>query len=250
MDCSSCLFRLLVPGGPSHWPPLLAPGTTTLATAVHDAPFPPTPAGVPNLNAVPLLLPFQTSLGLALHLLAPPPEDVLMTTLGVDSKPAPLGLSPATLFPSVWNRAFQAVIAEADTAEDRARLRSTAAPAAGAWIQSLPNHLRTSFPNAAFLSAIRYRLGLADPAWVGLRCLCGEATLAASHVLRCGSGSPGPIVTHHALREAVFHIATVAGYQVTREPIGHLPLRPADTSGCRPDLAFLTVLPALGGCLT
>ena len=98
--------------------------------------------------------------------------------------------------------------------------------------------IRTSSPNADFLSAVRYRLGLADPAWAGVNCLCGIATPSIDHVLRCGTGSPGPIATHHALREAVFHIAVVAGYQVRREPLGHFPLRVGDTTGRRPDLAL------------
>ena len=234
---SYLISRLLKQCFPSVGSRFSTPNSMALTTAIQDSAFLPAPTYALPLDATTPLHPFQASLQASFRLLTPLPEDTPMTPS--PPSPAPPSLtSPTTLFSSVWSRAFDAVMSDADAAEDRARLRSTAAPAAGAWLHSLPNHPRTTFSNAAFLTALRYRLGLYDPAWAGLRCLCGEDSPSANHVLRCGNGSPGPIATHHALREAVIHIAVVAGYQVSREPVGHLPLRPADVAGRRPDLAL------------
>lgn len=113
-------------------------------------------------------LPFQISLQEAFTLPHPPRETSLLTFLRAALSPP---LDTASLIASVWSHAFEALLQEAPDPSTLARLRSVSAPASGAWLQAIPSSIRTAFGNAEFLSALRLRLGLQDPAWSGLSCL-------------------------------------------------------------------------------
>lgn len=54
----------------------------------------------------------------------------------------------------------------------------------------------------------------------------------------CGFGTPGRITVHDALRETIAAIAAHAHYHVRTEAVGHLPLRPKESVGRRPDAAL------------
>lgn len=151
---------------------------------------------------------------------------------------ATASFSPATLAALVWDGAFRGLLGVLGTPGEVAHVRSVSSPAAGAWLHPIPSSFNTAFGNAEFLSTLRLGLGLADPAWTGLACLCGQATPTFEHVLRCGVGSPGRISVLHALRYVVPSIAAQAGLQVQVEPVGNLPLRPGDSIGRRSDVAI------------
>lgn len=182
------------------------------------------------------LFPFQEAIHSTFAQL-PPPVQALFSdfhALGFAST----SFSTAALAAAVWDGAFNDLVSDLAISDDIARLCSVSSPAAGAWLQALPHISRTAFGNSEFLSALRLRLGLADPAWTGLSCLCSQAVPSLEDVLRCGVGSPGRISVHHALRDVVATVAAQAGYQVSIEPVGHLPLRRGDSSGRHPDVAI------------
>lgn len=181
-------------------------------------------------------LPFQLSMHAAFTLLPAPIQAQSPDFLSHGFIPPTF--DTASLIATLWSTAFDSMLQDAPDSATLARLRSVSAPAAGAWLQAIPSFVCTAFGKPEFLSAPRLRLGLEDPAWSGLTCLCGEDTPFVSHVLRCGFGAPGRITVHDALRDTVAAIATHAQYQVRTEAIGHLPLRPGDTAGRRPDAAL------------
>lgn len=188
------------------------------------------------IDEAPRQFPFQEALQSTFAQL-PAPVQALFPDFPARGLATPT-LSSATLAAAVWDDTFQGLLGHLHIPDDLARLRSVSSPAAGAWLQALPFSARTSFGNAEFLSALRLRLGIADPSWTGLSCLCGQAAPTLEHVLRCGAGNPGRISVHHALRDVVAAIAAQAGLQVQVEIVGHLPLRPGDSAGRRPDVAI------------
>lgn len=149
----------------------------------------------------------------------------------------PPTFATASLIADVWSNAFDAELQEASDSSTLARLRSVSAPAAGACLQAIPSTARTAFGNAEFLSAIRLRLGLEDPAWSGLTCLCDADAPSVAHVLRVGLVVLAALLSM-ALRDTMAAIAAQAHYQVRAEAVGHLPSRPGGTADRRPDVAL------------
>ena len=164
-------------------------------------------------------LPFQRSLQGTFALLPTPLQEQLPDAAALGF--ATTTLTPANLTAAIWSFAFEEALVAADSTEELARIRSVAAPGAGAWLHALPSHARTTFRDAEFLTALRLRLGIPDPVWTGLPCLCHqEVDPSDDHILRCGYGAGGRIAIHHALRDTVALIGGTAGFQVSKEVPG------------------------------
>ena len=128
---------------------------------------------------------------------------------------------------------FQALLQMLPTPAAKARLRSTAGPAAGAWLTALPLHSSLLLQPAHFVVAVRLRLGLTQTCLQGLPlCACGTVLHADGglHVLRCPTGG-GLTLVHNAVRNQVALFTREAGYVTRIEPIGTMPLRTGERQG-------------------
>eukprot|EP00898_Chlorokybus_atmophyticus_P000542 jgi/Chlat1/1489/Chrsp12S00110 len=130
-----------------------------------------------------------------------------------------------------------AVFEDGATTDDTARRLSASGVGAGAWLTTMPLFPALQLSADVFRTALRIRLGLPHPILAAVeRCLCGVTlTTEGTHLLRCPVGR-GRTATHDALRDEVYVILRDAGYVVSREQTGFMPIRPGETHGRRIDL--------------
>ena len=121
------------------------------------------------------------------------------------------------------------------------RLQSASGAGAGAFILAAPLSGALRFSHAAFLTAMRLRLGVPHPTLMGMTfCSCDQPLPEQryTHVLRCPVGG-GPHFIHRALVGCLTHIGRRAGFSVVLEPPGIFPVTASQSQGRRPDLMFI-----------
>jgi hypothetical protein len=99
----------------------------------------------------------------------------------------------------------------------QARLQSCSAPMASSWLAPLPGSDDPLWlPSSAFITLVRFRLGLPIAAAQSHCVMCGEtADPYGYHSITCASGRYG---LHNTVRDSIFAMAQAANWAPTLEP--------------------------------
>jgi hypothetical protein len=99
----------------------------------------------------------------------------------------------------------------------QARLQSCSAPMASSWLAPLPGSDDPLWlPSSAFITLVRFRLGLPIAAANSHCVMCGETADAYGyHTITCASGRYG---LHNTVRDSIFAMANAANWAPSLEP--------------------------------
>ena len=127
-----------------------------------------------------------------------------------------------------------ALMGEATTAHDRARLLCVRQPMAGLWLADGVLSWDAIFPHEAFLTAVRLRLGLPHPGMQNIpRCTCGaDVDPLGLHHLHCKTDAE-LIIAHNSVRDSIGRLCRSAGYTVKWEQAHQIPFARRSTDRSR-----------------